>query len=199
MTPPSRRAVRRSRWLVWPLAALLTLGVVGQASYAAFSSRVVNTGNNLAAGTVLLNDDDSGSALFALTNLKPGASGSRCIAVTSTGTLPSAVKLYASDATTTKSLSTYVTWTVTQGTGGTYSSCTGFSALSSGASVYSGTLGGFTGAATTYATGLGSWTPSGNASDTRTFQFSYTLSTTTPDTAQGGTATFGLTWEAQNS
>jgi hypothetical protein len=199
MKPPSRRAVRRSRWLIWPLAALLSLGVVGQASYAAFSARVANSGNNLGAGTVVLNDDDSGSALISLTNLKPGSSGSRCIAVTSSGSLPSSVKLYATDAATTKSLAAYVTWTVTQGTGGSYSSCSGFTALSSGSSVYSGTLSGFTGSATTYATGLGSWAPTGSSSDTRTFQVAYTLSSSTPDTAQGGTATFGLTWEAQNS
>lgn len=198
MTPPSRRAVRRSRWLVWPIAALLSLGVVGQASYSAFTAKVSNTGSTLAAGTVVLNDDDSGSALLSLTNLRPGSSGSRCIAVTSSGSLPSSVKLYATDAATTKTLATYVGWTVTQGTGGTYASCSGFTALSSGSSVYSGTLAGFTGSATSYGSGLGSWSPSGSGSDTRTFQFAYTVSTSTPDTAQGGTATFGLTWEAQN-
>ncbi|GAA3578796.1 hypothetical protein GCM10022197_40260 [Microlunatus spumicola] len=199
MKPPSRRAVRRSRWLVWPLAASLALAVVGQASYSAFSAKVSNASNSLAAGTVVLGDDDAGSALFSATGLRPGSSGSRCIAVTSTGSLASAVKLYATDAATTKGLATYVTWTVTQGTGGTYSTCSGFTALSSGSSVYSGTLAGFTGAATTYGTGLGSWAPTGNGSETRTFQFAYTVSSSTPDTAQGGTATFGLTWEAQNS
>jgi predicted ribosomally synthesized peptide with SipW-like signal peptide len=199
MMPPSRRAVRRARWLVWPLAALLTLGIVGQASYSAFTARVSSTGNSLGAGSVTLADDDSGSALFSLGNLKPGSSGSRCIAVTSTGTLPAAVKLYATDAASTKSLATYVSWTVTQGTGGAYSSCSGFTALPSGSAVYSGTLASFTGSATTYASGLGSWAPTGSASDTRTFQFAYVLSSSTPDTAQGGTATFGLTWEAQNT
>ena len=179
--PPSRRAVRRSRWLVWPLAAAVTLGVVGQASYSAFSAKVSNAGNNLAAGTVVITDDDSGTALLSLTNLKPGSSGSKCIAVTSTGTLPSAVKLYATDAATTKGLATYVGWTITQGTGGTFASCSGFTALTSGSSVYSGTLAGFTGSATTYASGVGSWTPSGNASDTRTFQIAYAVSSTTPD------------------
>lgn len=199
MKPPSRRALRLSRWFVWPVAALVALGVVGQASYSAFSAKVSSTGNSLAAGTVVLNDDDAGSSLFALTNLRPGSTGSRCIVVTSTGTLPSAVRLYATDVATTRSLTTYVSWTVTQGTGGSYGSCSGFTASASGSSVYSGTLAGFTGAATAYATGLGSWSPSGNGSETRTFQFAYTVSSATPDTAQGGTATFGLTWEAQNS
>jgi hypothetical protein len=199
MKPPSRRAVRRSRWLLWPLAALLSLVVVGQASYSAFSAKVVNSGNVLGVGTVALNDDDSGSALFSLSNLRPGSSGSRCIAVTSSGSLPAAVKLYATDAATTKSLATYVSWTVTQGTGGSYSSCSGFTALSSGATVYSGTLSGFTGSATSYSSGVGSWSPAGSTADTRTFQVAYALSSTTPDSAQGGTASFGLTWEAQNS
>jgi hypothetical protein len=197
--PPSRRAVRRSRWLIWAAAATATVALVGHASYSAFSAKVGNTGNSLAVGTVVLSDDDSGSALLALTNLKPGSSGSRCIAVTSTGSLPSAVKLYATDAATTKSLATYVSWTVTQGSGGTFSSCSGFTALASGSSLYSGTLSGFTGSATGYASGVGTWSPSGSGSETRTFQFAYTVSSTTPDTAQGGTATFGLTWEAQNT
>jgi len=199
MKPPSHRAVRRSRWLLWPFAALLSLVVVGQASYSAFSAKVVNSGNVLGVGTVVLNDDDSGSALFSLSNLRPGSSGSRCIAVTSSGSLPAAVKLYATDATTTKSLSTYVSWTVTQGTGGSYSSCSGFTALSSGATVYSGTLAGFTGSATSYSNGVGSWSPAGGSTDTRTFQVAYVISSSTPDSAQGGTASFGLTWEAQNS
>lgn len=197
--PPSRRAVRRSRWLVWPAALVVTLGAVGQASYAAFSAKVSNPGNNLAAGTVVLADDDSGSALFALSNLKPGSAGSRCIAVTSTGTLPAAVKLYATDVATTKALASYVSLTVTQGTGGTFSSCSGFNALGSGSAVYSGTLAAFTASATSYASGVGSWAPTGSGSETRSFQFAYSVSNSTPDSAQGGTATFGLTWEAQNT
>ena len=199
MKPPSRRTVRRSSWLVWPVAAVVAFGVVGQASYAAFSGKVSNQANSMGAGTVVLTDDDSGSAMFSVSNIKPGSTGSRCIAVTSSGTLPSAVKLYSPDLATTKSLSGYITLTVTQGTGGSYSSCSGFTALSSGSSVYSGLLSSFGSSATSYATGLGSWAPTGNGSETRTFQFAYAVSTSTPDTAQGGTATFGLTWEAQNS
>ena len=62
MKPPSRRALRRSRWLVWPLAALVSLGVVGPASYSAFNAKVANTGNTFGVGTVALSDDDSGTA-----------------------------------------------------------------------------------------------------------------------------------------
>lgn len=197
--PPSPRDARHLRWLLWPLAAAASLAVVGQASYAAFSAKVANTGNSVAVGSVTLADDDSGTALLSLTNLKPGSSGSRCIAVTSTGTLASSVKLYATDVVTTKSLGSYVTLTVTQGTGGSFSSCTGFTPLTTGSAVSSGTLAAFTSTATGYGTGVGTWTPTGNAAETRTYQFAYAVSPTTPDTAQGGTATFGLTWEAQNT
>lgn len=197
--PPTSRAGRLVRWLLWPAAALATLGLVGQASYSAFSARTENPGNNLAVGTVNLADDDAGSALLSLTNLKPGSSGSRCLAVTSSGSLPSVVKLYTTDAAVTRGLSSYVTLTVTQGTGGTFSSCTGFTPTTTGSAVFSGTLATLTSTATTYGSGLGSWAPTGKVAETRTFQVGYAVSGTTPDTAQGGTVTFDLVWEAQNS
>ncbi|GAA1436827.1 hypothetical protein GCM10009616_37510 [Microlunatus lacustris] len=197
--PPTSRAGRSIRWLLWPAAALVTFGLVGQASYSAFSSKTSNPGNNLAVGTVTLADDDAGAALLSLTNLKPGSSGSRCIAVTSTGSLASVVKLYTTDATVTRGLSSFVTLTVTQGTGGTFSSCTGFIPAPSGSGVYSGTLATLTSSATAYASGLGSWAPTGKATETRTFQVGYAVSGTTPDSAQGGSVTFDLVWEAQNS
>jgi hypothetical protein len=197
--PPTPRAARTLRWLLWPATAVATLALVGQASYASFSAKVSNPGNTFSVGSVTLTDDDAGSALLSLTNLKPGASGSRCIAVTSSGTVASSVKLYATDVTTTKGLGSHIALTITQGTGASFGGCTGFTALSTGSSVYSGTLGGFTGGATGYANGAGTWTPSGGAPETRSYQFSYTVSPTTPDTAQGGTAAFGLTWEAQST
>jgi len=197
--PPTAHAARTLRWLLWPAAAVSTLALVGQASYASFSARTSNPGNSFSVGSVTLTDDDAGSALLSLTNLKPGSSGSRCIAVTSSGTVPSSVRLYATDVTTTKSLGSYISLTITQGTGAGFGGCTGFTPLSTGASVYSGTLAGFTSSSTGYTDGDGSWTPSGNAPETRSYQFAYAVSATTPDTAQGGTAAFGLTWEAQST
>ena len=197
--PPTARAARTLRWLLWPAAAVTTLALVGQASYASFSAKVSNTGNNFSVGSVTLTDDDAGSALLSLTNLKPGSTGSRCIAVTSSGTVSSSVKLYATGATSTKSLGTYITLAITQGTGASFGGCTGFTALGTGSSVYSGTLAGFTSTATDYGSGTGSWAPSGNAPETRSYQFTYTVNLNTPDTSQGGTAAFGLTWEAQST
>ena len=197
--PPTLRVVRLFRWSVWPAALLVALGLVGQASYSAFSSKTTNPGNRLAVGTVTLADDDAGAAALSLTNLKPGATGARCISVTSSGTLASVVRLYTAEVVITKGLGSHVTLTITQGTGGSSASCSGFSPLSSGSSVYTGTVAALTSAATGYSSGVGSWAPTGNATETRTFEIDYVVSSAIPDTAQGGTAAFDLVWEAQNS
>ena len=197
--PPSRRAVRSAGWLLWPAAALVTLGVVGDASYAAFIAQTSNAGNSFSAGSVVLTDNDANVALMGLSNLKPTSSGSRCINVTSSGTLPSSVKLYVTDLTTTKSFSSYVNLVVTLGSGSTSTGCSNFVAATSGSSVYSGTLASFGTTATGYSTGVGSWTPTGSATETRSYRFAYTVDAATPDSAQGGTANFGLTWETQNA
>jgi hypothetical protein len=52
---------------------------------------------------------------------------------------------------------------------------------------------------TSFANGVGSWAPTGTATEVKSYRVTYTLSTTTPDTAQGGTAALGFTWESQNS
>jgi hypothetical protein len=203
MTGTASRPSARSARLAGAVAALAGVAgcaaVVWHASYAAFSATTANPTNTWAAGTVALSDDDSNTAMFTAANLKPAATGTKCIAVTSTGTLPSAVKLYGTAPTSTNGLAGYLNLTVTQGTGGGSGSCTGFTPLGTGASVYTGTLAAFGSTATSYATGLGSWTPTGTGSETRVFQFTYTLDPATPNTAQGGTAAIGFTWEAQNS
>ena len=59
-----------------------------------------------------------------------------------------------------------------------------------------GTLAGFT--ATTYAGGYGAWTPTGSTAETRAFRFTYSFSSSAPNTTQGGTASVGFTWESQS-
>src|SRR4051794_4529260 len=68
-----------------PAAVLASGALVWQSSYSAFSATTSNPTNNWTAGTVALADDDSNTALFTATNLKPGSTGTKCIAVTSTG------------------------------------------------------------------------------------------------------------------
>lgn len=194
------------------VGGLLASGVVVSgalvtgSSYSVFSATTNNAPNSWSAGSVVLSDDDSGVALFSITALKPGATGTKCILVTSTGTLPSTVKLYTSQSSptyaTTNALAGSINLTITQGTGGTTSSCSGFTPLGSNATVYSGTLAGFASSASGFATGLpaaGTWAPTGSGSETRSYQFVYTLDAAAPNTTQNGTATIGFTWEAQNS
>jgi hypothetical protein len=195
-----RRAGKIANWLAVPLAILLSGAMIGTASYAAFSATTTSPASNWATGSVALSDDDSTTALFSATNLGPGSTGTRCIAVTSTGSLASLVRLYGTGAATTNGLSSYITLAVTQGTGGTFAGgCAGFTPLVSGSAVYSGSLANFGSTATSYATGLGTWAPTGTASETRVFRFVYTVDAAAPNTTQGGTASIGFTWEAQNS
>jgi hypothetical protein len=202
MTTPTRRsrAEKLANWLALPLAILLSGATIGTASFAAFSATTTTPTNNWSAGTVALSDDDAATALFTATNLEPGSTDTRCIAVTSTGSLESAVRLYGTGATTTNALSSHITVTITQGTGGSFAGgCGGFTPLASGSAVYTGSLADFGTTATSYATGLGTWAPTGSAPETRVFRFVYTLDAGAPNTTQGGTAALGFTWEAQNT
>jgi hypothetical protein len=174
------------------LIAVLSSGVmVWHASNAAFSATTANTGNTWTAGTVSLTDDDSSTAMFTATGLKPNSTAAKCITVTYTGTLASSVKLYATSYTGT--LGTYLNLTVEQGTGGSYSSCAGFTP---GSTIYSGTLSGFAGASTGFANGVGSFTPSSNPTSA-VYRFTYTVQDN--NSAQGLSSTCGFTWEAQNT
>lgn len=199
MNRPSVRTFKLARWAALPAALLASGALVATGSYSAFSATTSNPTNNWSVGTVALSDDDTNVAMFTATGLKPGSTGTKCIAVTSTGSLASAVKLYGTAPATTNALSTSINLTVTQGTGGSFGSCTGFTALATGSSIYTGTLAAFGTAATTFATGLGTWTPTGTASETRVYQFTYTIDPAAPNTTQGGTAAIGFTWEAQNT
>jgi hypothetical protein len=193
---PSRRLAKVAALLAVPAAVAVSGLVVSQASYSAYSATTVNPTSNWATGTVALSDDDSNTAAFTASNLKPGATGNRCIVVTSKGSLASTVKLYGKSPETSKDLAANLNLTITQGTGGSFGSCTDY--VSSG-NLYSGTLADFGATRTAYSNGLGNWTPTGTANESRTYQITYTVSSTAPDTTQGGTAAIGFTWEAQNS
>ena len=78
----------------------------------------------------------------------------------------------------------------------TSASCAGFTG---GSTVFDSTLASFGTTKTSFATGVGSFAPSGTGSETKSYRLTYTLSSSAPDTAQGGTAALGFTWEAQNS
>lgn len=202
MSRPSIRTARLATWIAIP-AALIASGIgISAASYSAFSATTINPTSNWTSGTVALTDDDANSALFTATALKPGSAGEKCIAVTSTGSLPSVVKLYATSGTaaTTNAFSSSINLTITQGTGATFAGgCGSFTPLGTGSAVYSGTLAGFGTASTSFANGLGAWTTTGAASETRVYRFAYDVAASAPNTTQGSTAALGFTWEAQNN
>jgi hypothetical protein len=194
------RASTLKKLVVWsaaPAALLGSAAIVWQASYSAFSATTQNPTSNWSTGSVTLTDDDSNTAMFTATNLKPGSTGSKCIAVTSNGTLASAVKLYGTSYAQTKALGTYITVTVDEGSGGGFTAgCAGFTSSSQ---IFNGTLDSFGTSKTAYASGVGTWAPTGTPGESKVYKFTYTVSASTPDTSQGGTAAIGFTWETQNT
>lgn len=189
---PGRRARRLVLGAVAVSALLLSTGIVWRAAYASFTVSTPSFVTTWSTGTVSITDDDAGKTMFSLSGLAPGAAATRCITVTSTGNVSAVVRLYGANRTTKNSLASYVTLTVLAGSGGTSTDCSGFVADST---VYRGALSAFP---STYGTGVGAWTTSGNAAgETRSYQFTYLLNTNTPSTAQSGTAGLAFTWEAQ--
>jgi predicted ribosomally synthesized peptide with SipW-like signal peptide len=176
-------------------------GLVGLGTYAAFSATTTNSGNNITAGTVVLGDNDLGSAMYNVTNAKPGDSVQQCVKVNYTGSLASTVKLYTTS--TIGSLGQYIDLQIRTGSGSpTFPGCTGFTADAS--DIYSGTLANFGTTYNSYANGLLDAGPGNNTSwvngDSVVYRFTLTLQSTAPDTAQGATTgSHAFTWEARNS
>lgn len=193
--------------VVTATAGLVASGVlVWHASYSAFSATTANPTNNWTAGSVALTDDDGGSALFTVTNLKPGSTGTKCIVVTSNASLASTVKLYttASSFAQTKTLADNMTLAVTQGTStSTGGNCTGFTADSGASNTTTGSMTSFSSSYTNFSNGFGTWAPAAGNGVTKTYQITYTLNSganqAATDAMQGGTAQIGFTWEEQNS
>jgi hypothetical protein len=195
--PSGVRAV--SKWGVVPISLMASGLLVWQSSHAAFSATTQSPTSNWTAGTVALTDDDAGVAFFSTSGLKPGATGTKCIVVTSAGTVASTVKLYATTYGTTNALGSYVNLVVDEGTGGSFTtsgptSCAGFT---SGVNDFTGTLADFAAARTSFANGVSSWAPTGTES--KTFRVAYTVDAAAPNSAQGGTAAVGFTWETQTT
>ena len=130
---PSRKVATIASLVAIPAALVASGLVVAQSSYSAYSATTVSPTSNWATGTVALTDDDANAAAFSATNARPGSSGSRCLVVTSNGTLPSQVRVYGTHGSGTTNLAAYLDLTITQGTGGSFGSCDGFTPLAGGA------------------------------------------------------------------
>jgi hypothetical protein len=188
------------------LRTLLVLGIVaciaGAGVFSAFSSQTDNPGNIVTAGTVKLEDNDGGQALYALTAAKPGDTKTSCIKVTYVGSLPATVKLMTPS--TIGELGPYVNLKIEAGTQATpsFPTCTGFTAYGTGGTVYEGTLSAFAAANNSFANGI-STLPTGKTkwetNDAVVYQVTATLSASAPDTVQGKTTgSHIIRWEAQN-
>ncbi|MBL7258868.1 hypothetical protein [Paractinoplanes lichenicola] len=189
--------MRRRLALVAGAALAVAVVIAGTAS-AAFTSDTANGSNAYTTGTVEITDNDSGSALFSTAAdgpLRIGQTFVQCVAVTYTGSLPAAVRLYASATTDTRDPSNptglgprdYLRVQVEEGTGATsFGSCAGFSATGV---LWNGYLTAFP---SSYAAGPAT-------GGTRSYRFTMALDDATPDAAEGGTATATFTWEARNT
>ena len=206
-TRDDQRKTRRSTGLKLVLTGVV-LGLIGlvagNATWSAFSATTSNDASSFVGGSVSLTDNDSGAAMFSLTNMKPADTDTGCIVVTFTGSLPSTVRLYGT--TTGTGLDPYLDVVVTRGTvsSGSFDSCTNFTAdatnyTGAGAGiVYSGTLQGY---ADNYAAGPVDPTSGSPESWTNGEAHAYKFQVTLQDNnnAQGKNATQQFTWEAQNS
>ncbi len=176
--------------IVGVTGSLITFGV-----FAAFSATTSNPNNSFTAGTVSISDNDGGTALYSVTNKKPGDFAESCIQVTYTGTVTNSIKLYRSAFTGGSGLDSYIDLAITKGTG-TAADCSDFSGATS---VYSGTL---TALGSTFAGGVALTNGASQASWTQNDAVTYKVRATLQDNnaAQGlATGTHSLVFESQSN
>ena len=191
------------KMLLTALTVMVVGSIVAFGTFSAFSSSTENPGNNFDAGTVAISDNDAGSALYNVTNRKPGQITEKCIKVTYNGTLASDVKLYNPDAVN-ADVADYTDLVITSGIG-EETDCSDFDDDTSNPTVYSGELDDFQSAHDSYANGLvdnplaqTKW----DADDTVTYRFSVTLQDNNAANAGTGTGyesgAHKYVWEARN-
>jgi hypothetical protein len=189
------------------VAASLLIGLVAsgafvwQGSRAAFTAQTGTSGNTWASGQVALSDDDSGGARFTVSGMVPGVTVQKCVLVTYTGTVASTVKVYGANYS--GDLGQYLNFRIEEGTGGTFGTpdCSDGVFTATGGPTFDGTLsdGAGTGqfsASNSWATGVGTWTPSSNPT-TRVYRFTYSLQDN--DLAQNKSCGIDLIWEARSN
>jgi len=191
---------RKEKGLLSVLLVGLLGGVAGLGVFGAFSSTTTNPNNEFSVGSVTIGDNDSGQALYSVSNRKPGDSVTSCIKVTFSGTLPSNVRLYTTS--TIGTVGQYIDLVITPGTqaSSTFPDCTGFTPDASGA-IYTGTLSNFAATKNSYANGVVDFpgaTSSWTQNNAVVYRFQVTLQSSPPDSIQGQTTgQHAFTWEAR--
>ena len=201
---------RKRHWIriIAPAVGLLAAGLlVWQGSYAAFSATTVDTGNTWAAGNLVLTNNGgtavysaATSATFGGTNLKPGATGTTCLTVKSTGTAAGTLAMYRSAlADSVPSLGAQIQLTITEGVpaADVQANCAGFPVAGLTTVATNQPLSTFP---SSFATATGT-TPVAAGTVLEAYKVVWTFVTTGTnpgDTAlMGKTVTAGFTWEVQ--
>ena len=185
---------------------LLTMVVVGSVgsvaaygTYSAFTATTTNSGNTITAGTVAVGQHAGSTTLYSVTNQKPGDATAKCVRVSYTGSLTSAMKLYVSSGITN---GTRFNLKVERGSGMTTldgtMSCAGFTATST---AYDGALGSF---ATSYAAGLDAKASAGTWATNDAIDYRFTITQNDDPTPNAHTTALSsgahtFTWEARNT
>jgi hypothetical protein len=196
----SRRAVD-ARLAGFTAAAVLGLSLSGvlvlKGTEAAFTASTQNGANSWSSGSVAISDNDSGTALFSATNLAPGATATRCITLSYTGTVASLVRMYATSPTggaLAGDLDLVIS-TALPSNGNADPTCAG--SYGAWTQVWSGTLATFNGF-TSYAAPVPlapAWTPA--SAGLRSYKIQYTLNSGSTQQSANTQTTF--TWEARNT
>jgi phage terminase large subunit-like protein len=132
--------------------------------------------------------------------MKPdNATTNKCVTVTSTSTVTSLVKVYATGVTATNGLNSAVNMTVEEGPATASSSSGTCGGTWTGSTqIFSGTVDSFGQTKTNYATGVGSWAPATSGNPTKVYRFGVTMPTTAT-TGAGLSTSMTLTFEADNT
>ncbi|GAT71789.1 hypothetical protein MHM582_0253 [Microbacterium sp. HM58-2] len=170
----AEKPARSRKRILLPLAGLAVAAAVAVGSGADFVSNSVNAANAYSTGTLEQTNSKSGSAIFDLSNLKPGDTVNGKVTIKNSGTLAADFTL-TEDAVNGFATKSNLTLVVTQ---------TGVSTP-----VWSGTFGALT---TSGPLSLGTFT----AGEAREYTFSVTLAQSATNAEQGKTATASYSWNS---
>lgn len=201
----SRKSRKLIAALATPIAVVAAGAMVYQASYAAFTGQTRTSGNEWSTGSLNLVDDDHGQARFQVANMLPGSSGSACVRVTATASVPSTVYGYTvNPVTSAQGIENHIDMTIEGGQGGTFADCSSFVRdTTNGLLVDNVPLANLFAVTYDQAHSLGGWSlATGTA--TRTYKFSWNFNTAgltqqQIDQLQGGRTGVDLQWEMRSN